>query len=187
MTEKRYSSALKQGWPRLKSPLRLVIQEVLLAVKSNTMAVGKTTRLPLHKPITNMKDLTVIDKGFLAIPKSEIGSLTTPSKTIGSLSRYRLDHRTRFGDWEGDNVHGKRGRSALITLVDRKSRYLLSECVTKVNSERVKQGMIDLFLTLSPKRVQSITPDRGTEFSQYKEIGEALDAKMSFPDPHAPQ
>lgn len=151
------------------------------------MAVGKTTRLPLHKPITNMKDLTVIDKGFLAIPKSEIGSLTTPSKTIGSLSRYRLDHRTRFGDWEGDNVHGKRGRSALITLVDRKSRYLLSECVTKVNSERVKQGMIDLFLTLSPKRVQSITPDRGTEFSQYKEIGEALDAKMFFPDPHAPQ
>ncbi|WP_273933173.1 hypothetical protein, partial [Lacticaseibacillus paracasei] len=73
-------------------------------MKSNTMAVGKTTRLPLHKPITNMKDLTVIDKGFLAIPKPEIGSLTTSSKTIGSLSRYRPDHRTRFGDWEGDNV-----------------------------------------------------------------------------------
>ncbi|KRL39323.1 transposase [Lacticaseibacillus manihotivorans DSM 13343 = JCM 12514] len=97
------------------------------------------------------------------------------------------NHRTRFGDWEGDTVHGKRGHSALITLVDRKSRYLLSERVTKVDSERVKQGMIDLFLTLSPERVRSITPDRGTEFSQYKEIGEVLNAKMFFPDPHAPQ
>lgn len=47
--------------------------------------------------------------------------------------------------------------------------------------------MIDLFLTLSPERVRSITPDRGTEFSQYKEIGEVLNAKMFFPDPHAPQ
>ncbi|HMM33087.1 MAG TPA: IS30 family transposase, partial [Clostridia bacterium] len=32
--------------------------------------------------------------------------------------------RVRIGDWEGDVVHGGRGKGYLITVADRKSRYL---------------------------------------------------------------
>ncbi|PRO89069.1 IS30 family transposase, partial [Lactiplantibacillus pentosus] len=45
------------------------------------------------------------------------------------------ENRTRFGHWEGDTVRGKVGRSGLVSLVDRKSRYLLSERVPKVNAK----------------------------------------------------
>ncbi|WP_123019789.1 IS30 family transposase, partial [Lacticaseibacillus paracasei] len=45
------------------------------------------------------------------------------------------ENRTRFGHWEGDTVRGKIGRSGLVSLVDRKSRYLLSERVPKVNAK----------------------------------------------------
>ncbi len=35
----------------------------------------------------------------------------------------------RFGHWEADTVRGKNGKAALITLVDRKSRFLLAQRV----------------------------------------------------------
>lgn len=97
------------------------------------------------------------------------------------------ENRTRFGHWEGDTVRGKVGRSALLTLVDRKSRYLLSQRVPKVNAKNVTQAMIDLLHTVTPQRVRTLTPDRGTEFAGDREVGEELDIPVYFPDPHAPQ
>jgi IS30 family transposase len=37
-----------------------------------------------------------------------------------------VDERSRIGDWEGDTVIGKATRGALVTLVERKSRYTLA-------------------------------------------------------------
>ena len=37
----------------------------------------------------------------------------------------------RIGDWEADTVAGVTGKACLVTLVDRKSRYLLCEKVAK--------------------------------------------------------
>ncbi|WP_367294841.1 IS30 family transposase [Levilactobacillus yonginensis] len=95
--------------------------------------------------------------------------------------------RSWFGHWEGDTVRGKTGRSALVTLVDRKSRYLLSQRVSKVNAKNVTQAMIDLLHTVTPKRVRTLTPDRGTEFAGYREVSQELGIPVYFPDPHAPQ
>jgi IS30 family transposase len=97
------------------------------------------------------------------------------------------DNRSWFGHWEGDTVRGKTGHSALVTLVDRKSRYLLSQRVSKVNAKNVTQTMIDLLHTVTPKRVRTLTPDRGTEFAGYREVSQTLGIPVYFPDPHAPQ
>ena len=97
------------------------------------------------------------------------------------------ENRSRFGHWEGDTIRGKTGRSALVTLVDRKSRYLLSQRVLKVNAKHVTQAMIDLLHTVTPKRVRTLTPDRGTEFAGYREVSQELSIPVYFPDPHAPQ
>lgn len=97
------------------------------------------------------------------------------------------ENRSWFGHWESDTVRGKTGRSALVTLVDRKSRYLLSQRVPKVNAKNVTQAMIDLLHTVTPKRVRTLTPDRGTEFARYREVSQELSIPVYFPDPHAPQ
>lgn len=97
------------------------------------------------------------------------------------------DKRSWFGHWEGDTVRGKTGHSALVTLVDRKSRYLLSQRVSKVNAKNVTQAMLDLLHTVTPKRVRTLTPDRGTEFAGYREVSQELGIPVYFPDPHAPQ
>jgi IS30 family transposase len=37
-----------------------------------------------------------------------------------------VDHRARFGDWEGDSLEGAKGSGAIATHVERKSRYLVA-------------------------------------------------------------
>ena len=96
-----------------------------------------------------------------------------------------VQNRSRFGHWEADTVRGKTGKAALITLIDRKSRFLLAQRIEKVNSKLVCQGIIELLETMSPNKVLSITPDRGVEFTKYKEFSESLGANIYFPDPHS--
>ncbi|MHA3065044.1 IS30 family transposase [Lacticaseibacillus saniviri] len=107
-------------------------------------------------------------------------ALSIHDRPLGAINR------TRFGHWEGDTVRGKTGRAALVTLVDRRSRYLLADRIPKVNAKAVTQAMIDLLQSISPNRVHTITPDRGTEFAGYREVTKVLGTTVYFPDPHAP-
>ncbi len=46
-----------------------------------------------------------------------------------------VDERSRLGDWEGDTVRGK-GRSALVTLVERKSLQVVIQKVDRATAEQ---------------------------------------------------
>lgn len=37
-----------------------------------------------------------------------------------------VDQKTCMGDWEGDTVNGKNHKDGLVTLAERKSRYVLA-------------------------------------------------------------
>ncbi len=94
------------------------------------------------------------------------------------------NNRERIGDWEADTVAGQTGRACLVTLTDRKSRYLLCEKVTRKASTEVSDKMIAM---LSKEPVQTITPDRGKEFSKHPIITKALgNVPFYFPAPHHP-
>lgn len=73
-----------------------------------------------------------------------------------------MNHYSHYiGALETDTVATKIGRTYLLTLTDRKSRYLLCRKISKKNAQCVKQTMIEL---LKNEPLQSITPDRGKEF-----------------------
>ena len=91
--------------------------------------------------------------------------------------------RTRIGDWEGDTVAGVAGKSCLVTMVDRKSRFLLCERIAKKTAQNVNDAILKMF-TKNP--VKTITPDRGKEFSRHKEITDILNVEFYFPLPHHP-
>ena len=50
--------------------------------------------------------------------------------------------RTELGHWEADTAAGKTGSSCMVTLVDRKSRFLLGRCVSRKAATEVEDGMI---------------------------------------------
>lgn len=91
--------------------------------------------------------------------------------------------RTRLGDWEADTVVGRKGGTCAVTLVDRKSRYLLLGISEVKGAEPVSSRMIEL---LRNHPVKSVTPDRGTEFAMHGVVTRELGVPFYFPLPHQP-
>ena len=74
--------------------------------------------------------------------------------------------RTRIGDWEGDTVYGAIGKGLVVTLVDRKTRYLLAGKLQSRNAHLTEKVLINL---LKDKPVKSLSLDNGSEFANFKE------------------
>jgi IS30 family transposase len=77
--------------------------------------------------------------------------------------------RTTLGHFEGDTVVLSRGVHALVTLVDRKSRFLIAELIGAASgiSYEVHETLVARLAPLPPKLRQTVTPDRGSEFSYW--------------------
>jgi IS30 family transposase len=93
-----------------------------------------------------------------------------------------VDGRERIGDWEADTIIGKGMKGAIVTLVDRKSRFLRMGLVEQRTKEAVKESMIDL---LKGYPVHTITCDNGKEFAAHEEIAQALYADIYFAHPYS--
>ena len=87
-----------------------------------------------------------------------------------------------IGDWEADTIIGKGMKGAIVTLVERKSRFLRMGLVEQRTKEAVKESMIDL---LKGYPVHTITCDNGKEFAAHEEIARALGADIYFAHPYA--
>ncbi len=90
--------------------------------------------------------------------------------------------RSRLGDWEADTIIGKGGRGAIVTLVERKSRYLRMGLVKQRTKEAVQEAIISL---LAGFPVHTITCDNGKEFASHEAVAEELGAKVYFAHPYA--
>lgn len=93
------------------------------------------------------------------------------------------NERSRFGDWEADTIVGKNRKSGLLTLVDRKSRFLICRKLTRLGSEEVSAAMI---ASLRGEPVKTITSDRGREFQLHENVTKELGVEFYFPQPHQP-
>lgn len=103
---------------------------------------------------------------------------------IGIEQRPRVvDQRSRIGDWEGDTVIGQNHQGALVTLVERKSRYTLACQVASRHSAGVTEAVIGL---LRPHRRQchTLTFDNGKEFAEHAFMAQCLNAKVYFAHPY---
>lgn len=55
----------------------------------------------------------------------------------------KAKEHSRFGDWEADTIVGFNRKSGLLTLVDRKSRFLKCEKLTRLGSREVFHNRIN--------------------------------------------
>lgn len=94
-----------------------------------------------------------------------------------------VNNRVRIGDWEGDTVLGAIGKGLLVTIVDRKSRFLLMAKSLNKTAQNVKTVIIKL---LSGRIRHTLTLDNGAEFAQYDEIEKKANVTVYFADTHSP-
>ena len=93
-----------------------------------------------------------------------------------------VERRTRFGDWEGDTVHG-RGKPCIVTLVERKSGLVRIGPLPRATVAHTNAHVITL-LAHEPHKVRTITSDNGVEFHGYKDIEHQLGTTIYFATPH---
>ena len=93
------------------------------------------------------------------------------------------------GHWEGDLIIGSDGKSALVTLVERTSRYvLIRRLPNNHETKTVTETIMDMVKELSmPQAWKSLTWDQGVEMAGYKQyFTMPEDFKVYFADPHSP-
>ena len=94
-----------------------------------------------------------------------------------------VEQRQRLGDWEGDLIIGKKHQGAVLTLVERKSRFTLIRKVEGKQALPVANAMIEC-LSWVPA-VETITNDNGKEFAGHKMVSTALSANVYFAHPYS--
>ena len=72
--------------------------------------------------------------------------------------------KKRIGDWEGNTILGKRHKSAVLTVVDRKSKYLLIRKLGNRGSLEMNRVMFETFKN-GKELFNTLTVDNGLEFS----------------------
>jgi len=95
-----------------------------------------------------------------------------------------VDRKSRLGDWEIDTVIGKGHSGALVTIVERKTKFTVSSQVMNKSAAAVTQATIKL-LQRYKDVVHTITADNGKEFAYHEQISEALNAKVYFAHPYS--
>jgi IS30 family transposase len=95
-----------------------------------------------------------------------------------------VSERTRLGDLEIDTVIGKGHQGALVTIVDRKSRFTFIKQIERKQAEEVYAATVALLQPVSD-RILTITADNGKEFAQHQQIADALGVQVYFAHPYA--
>ncbi|WP_412872115.1 IS30 family transposase [Curtobacterium flaccumfaciens] len=97
------------------------------------------------------------------------------------------DDRAIPGHWEGDLIVGINARSAIGTLVERTTRYvMLLHLPNGHSADAVRDAMIPTIQALPEHLRRSLTWDQGTELARHKDITFATDLAIYFCDPHKP-
>jgi IS30 family transposase len=93
-----------------------------------------------------------------------------------------VDRQERYGDWEGDTIVGKGHKSAMATMVERKSLYTviipLDHQGADHTAQRIAEDMAGLLC-------RTTTFDNGKEFSDHQKIADALNVKVFFANPYS--
>jgi len=95
-----------------------------------------------------------------------------------------VEEKSRLGDWEGDLIIGAKHQGAILSIVDRKSKFTLLGKLKNKAADGVVKATKDCFDRLSDPIVHTIAYDNGKEFSSHELISELLDAQCYFATPY---
>lgn len=91
--------------------------------------------------------------------------------------------RSRIGDWEADTIVGAEHKGAILSMVERVSRYTLLKKLDAATADKTGTAII---AKMRPHRtlVHTITADNGKEFAGHQRVAKRLDAGFYFAKPY---
>jgi IS30 family transposase len=98
-----------------------------------------------------------------------------------------VEDRAVPGHWEGDLLLGKDGKSAIGTLVERATRYVMLFQLPKGRTaEEVRVAMTEVIQTLPSSLRRTLTWDQGREMAEHRRFSIDTGVEVYFCDPHSP-
>ena len=82
-------------------------------------------------------------------------------------------------------MEGAKGKGALATHVERRSRYTLTRKLTNRRADTFSRATINAFRSIPGKLRKTMTCDNGKEFARFKDIERRLKLTVYFANPYA--
>ena len=92
-----------------------------------------------------------------------------------------VEQKVRIGDWEGDTVISAVSKTAILTVVDRHSKFTRIKKLGRKTAENVRTAMKEVMSSLP---VYTVTYDNGMEFAAHQGIAADLNARCYFAAPY---
>lgn len=149
----------------------------------------------IHKGLINIK----VHHLPYVLRRKKPKLIKIPKRHKGTSIELRPNHiedRLEFGHWEGDLIVGGnyKGAGAILTLVERKTRYVISVKLISKSSKQVYMAINKLerkYGVLFKSIFKTITFDNGSEFSRFEDIEKSIlnskdkRTKVYFAHPYA--
>lgn len=98
-----------------------------------------------------------------------------------------VEDRAVPGHWEGDLITGAQNKSAIGTLVERVTGFvMLLHLPDNHGADAIQAAMIQAMAGLPETLRRTLTWDQGVEMSNHVQIAAATDLDIYFCDPHSP-
>ncbi len=94
-----------------------------------------------------------------------------------------VESKKYIGHWEIDTVHGKGSKHCIVSLLERKTGFVMIGILKDKTTQSLNKRTNKL-ISRSSSLFKTITSDNGTEFHQYKEIENKHHVKFYFATPY---
>lgn len=95
-----------------------------------------------------------------------------------------VERRGRIGDFEGDTMLGRDKWIRIVTLVDRRSGYLIAYLLPKLNAELLTKLAVQKLKRLPKDKRRTLTLDNGIEFCDWERLEKQTGMTIYFAYPY---
>lgn len=107
-------------------------------------------------------------------------------RSIRDRDQQHPNYQKEFGHLEGDTIIGRHHKSAVITLVERLTKYIIAIKPAGRQAANIETSLNQWLGQLPQNFFKSIIFDCGKEFSNWKSISNKQDIDIYFADPGTP-
>lgn len=169
---KQWSPEQVSGWFKTQGMLRISHETIYKYIWANKKAGGDLWRHLRGSPKKRRKRYGAYDSRGRIAEKRHISQRPAEVET-----------RRTLGHWEIDTVVGSPDKHCILTMVERKTGYVLIGKLPDKTKEATEERAVQL-IRPHRQKIHTITSDHGTEFHSYREIEKRTGVEFYFANPY---